>query len=202
MGKRISRITALLAAVLFAFSPAGLRAETPLETVRSSNGKVLDIYASQERVDEETEGKIYAVIDGVTDFAGISDSVTSRFCKKLTAGECEEFNEVFTRLLRLSSIKKLGRYRADGFEYLGEEIDGKSAVVRTIALYGEEKIYLDYSLEEREGSWRIVNYVVDDVDTIRNYRKQFTRLFSRKSFREVIERLEERISSYEGEDGP
>ena len=202
MGKRISRITALLTAALFTFAPAGLRAETPLETVRSSNGKVLDIYASHETVDKETEGKIYSVIDGVTDFAGISDSVTSRFCIKLTAGECEEFNEVFTRLLRLSSIKKLGRYRADGFEYLGEETDGESAVVRTIALYGEEKIYLDYSLEEREGSWRIVNYVVDDVDTIRNYRKQFIRLFSRKSFPEVIERLEERISSYEGEEGP
>lgn len=202
MGKPFSNFSAVLAAALFTFSPAGLRAETPLETVRSSNQKVLDIYASHESVDEETERKIYDVIDGVTDFASISDSVTARFCKKLTAGECEEFNGVFTRLLRLSSIKKLGRYRADGFEYIGEEIDGPSAVVRTIALYGEERIYLDYSLEERSGSWRIVNYVVDDVDTIRNYRKQFTRLFSRKSFEEVIERLEERISSYEGEEGP
>jgi phospholipid transport system substrate-binding protein len=202
MGKLFSNFSAVLAAALLTFAPAGLRAETPRETVRSSNQKVLDIYASHENVDEEAERKIYDVIDGVTDFAGISDSVTSRFCRKLTAGECEEFNRVFTRLLRLSSIKKLGRYRADGFEYLGEEIEGQSAVVRTIALYGEEKIYLDYSLEERNGSWRIVNYVVDDVDTIRNYRKQFTNLFSKKSFEEVIERLEKKISSYEGEEGP
>lgn len=176
------------------------RAENrPLETVRNSNQAVLDIYASEERIGEAAEEKILSIIDGVTDFDGIAGSVTSRFCRKLTEDQCRLFNDVFVRLLRTSSIKKLGRYRADSFDYLEEEIDGGSAVVRTVAHYKDDQVSLDYTLALSDGHWRIVNYVVDDVDTIRNYRKQFKRLFARKSFEQVIERLEDRIASYDRE---
>jgi phospholipid transport system substrate-binding protein len=189
-------VTLALAALLF---PLSAGAETPLETIRVSNDKVLAIYALHETVNAEAERAIYAVIDEVTDFDGIASSVTSRFCRKLTEEQCRLFGEVFVRLLRTSSTKKLGRYRADGFEYHGEEMEGEGAVVRTTAYFGEDNVSLDYYLDRRDGRWVIVNYVVDDVDTIRNYRKQFTRLFSKKSFERVIERLEERIASYEQE---
>lgn len=177
-------------------------AATPREVLEQSNNQVLAIYASSERIDAETESEIYRIIDGVTDYESIAGEVTSRFCQDLTEEECQRFKEVFIRLLRISSIKKLGRYRADSFDYLDEEIDGDKAVVRTVAYYNDEKVALDYVLESRKGMWRIVNYIVDDVDTIRNYRKQFRRLFAKKSYEQVIERLEERIASYEREDSP
>lgn len=191
------RSVALTLALLLLSVTAG--AESALETVKGSNEKVLEIYALHETVDAEGAAAIYEAVDGVTDFESIASSVTSKFCLKLTEEQCRLFEDVFVRLLRTSSTKKLGRYRADRFEYLAEEVEGEGAVVRTTAHFGEEQISLDYSLEKREGGWVIVNYVVDDVDTIRNYRKQFTRLFSKKSFEQVIERLERRIASYEQE---
>jgi hypothetical protein len=45
----------------------------------------------------------------------------------------------------------------------------------------------------------IVNYVVDDIDTIRNYKKQFMRLFAKKTFDQVMERLRKKIADYEKE---
>jgi ABC-type transporter MlaC component len=194
-----SRFGALALALAALMLPLTAGAETPLETVKASNEKVLAIYALHETIDSDSEAAIYLAIDGVTDFESIASSVTSRFCRKLTEEQCRLFGDVFVRLLRTSSIKKLGRYRADGFEYHGEEREGEVAVVRTTAYFGEDHVTLDYSLEKKEGRWVIVNYVVDDVDTIRNYRKQFTRLFSKKSFEQVIERLEKRIASYEQE---
>lgn len=196
MDRRGCRALALIVAAAAFFHAAGADGSTPEESVRSSNSRVLEIYAANESVDGEMEKNIYGIIDGVTDFREIARSVTSRFCQKLTEGQCQQFNEVFLRLLRVSSIKKLGRYRADRFDYLGEEVDGETAVVRTIAHFKDEEVTLDYSLELKEGQWVIVNYVVDDVDTIRNYRKQFTRLFAKKSFDQVIGKLEERIASY------
>ena len=197
MALSISRIAALALAALLLPRLAG--AESPLEVVKASNEKVLAIYALHETIDAEMSAAIYAAIDEVTDFEIIARSVTSRFCRKLTEEQCRLFGDVFVRLLRTSSTKKLGRYRADSFEYHGEEREGEVAVVRTTAHFGEDQVTLDYSLEEKDGRWVIVNYVVDDVDTIRNYRKQFTRLFSKKSFDQVIVRLEERIASYEQE---
>jgi ABC-type transporter MlaC component len=185
-----------LAALLL---PLSAGAKSPLETVKDSNEKVLEIYALHETIDAEMSAAIYAAIDGVTDFESIASSVTSKFCRKLTEEQCRLFGDVFVRLLRTSSTKKLGRYRADRFEYHGEEGEGEVAVVRTTAHFGDDQVTLDYSLEKKGGEWVIVNYVVDDVDTIRNYRKQFTRLFSKKSFEQVIERLKKRIASYDQE---
>ena len=54
-------------------------------------------------------------------------------------------------------------------------------------------------MARRGDTWVIVNYVVDDVDTVRNYRKQFTQLLAMKTFEQVMSQLEKKISSLEKE---
>jgi phospholipid transport system substrate-binding protein len=173
--------------------------QSPLDIIKTSNQEVLDILAGRETIDSETRDKLLKVIDEVTDFTGISRQVTERFCKNLEPEQCETFNEVFQELLRSTSVKKLGRYRADSFEYLREHVEGSTAVVETIARYEEDQIQLNYYLERQEEKWQVVNYVVDDVDTIRNYKKQFIRLFAKNSFDEVMKRLRNKITKNEKE---
>ena len=189
----------LLAALLAAAAPLRAAAPGPQEVIRASNQAVLALLRQHPTVDDATERSLFALIDPVTDFAGMAEAATGSFCAKLTAAECSLFRETFTRLLRVSSIKKLGRYRADSFDYLGEERTAGTAVVRTLAHHKAEKVPLDYQLALRGERWLIVNYVVDEVDTIRNYRKQFTRLFQQESFAQVIDRLRAKIASYEAE---
>jgi ABC-type transporter MlaC component len=171
----------------------------PLEVVKRSNRNVRDILKAQKAVNTQAEAKLLEIISRVTDFETISQRVIRRFCKKLPPQQCETFDRVFQRLLRVSSLKKMGRYRADRFDYLSEDIKEKTAIVKTIAYYKEEKAQLDYYLEFKNEKWMIVNYVVDDIDTVRNYKKQFMRLFAKKTFDQVIERLRKKITDYEKE---
>ena len=60
---------------------------------------------------------------------------------------------------------------------------------------------LDYHMELQQEGWRIINYITDDVDTIRNYRKQFRRLFAENSFQEIMQRLTNKIKELEEEEG-
>lgn len=189
----------LTAALLAAAAVRVNAAAKPMEVIRTSNDAVLAILAKHAVVDAATEQLLFAVIDPITEFDGMADTVLNTFCPKLAAGQCDEIKRTFTRLLRLSSIKKLGRYRADRFDYDGEEITGETAVVRTFAWYKQERIPLDYHLVQRPRGWLIGNYVVDEVDTIRNYRKQFTRLFAQETYAQVHERLLRKISEYEAE---
>ena len=196
----VSRVFALLVVVGTVLTSADGYGGTPLDTVKESNNRVLEIYATGGEVTAETEKRIYDIVDGVTDYDAIAAGATGRICRtKLKEEECSRFKEVFTRLLRVSAIKKLGRYRADSFEYLGEEVNGKEALVRTAANFKEERFMLDYLLGEKEGHWVIVNYIVEDVDTVRNYRKQFARMFAKMSYQKVVEKLEKRILAYEKE---
>ena len=191
--------TALAAVFAAAAARAGLQARSPLEVVRASNQAILDIYAAHASIDDETRKEIDAIMDGVTDFEEISHRTLERLCREISGTECEEFRRTFRELLRISSVKKLGRYRADLFEYLGQEVDGDTAVVKTVAYYEGDGYGLDYSLERIGGRWLIVNYVMDGVDTVRNYQKQFTRLIKRESFAALMARLRKKIEEYESE---
>jgi ABC-type transporter MlaC component len=171
----------------------------PLETVRKSNQAVQSVLGLHDAITDPARVELRGIIDAATDFGTISRRVVESFCKKLTAAECEEFDRTFQELLRASSLRKLGRYRADRFEYLGEEIDGGTAVVRTLAFYEDESIRLDYVMERPSGRWVVVNYLVDEVDTVRNYRKQFLRLFARNDFAGVVGRLKAKIAEIEAE---
>lgn len=188
-----------LVAVLLALGARGAAAATPLEVVKASNDAVLAIYRKHPAVDAAVEKELFAVIDGVTDYAALAAGAIDPFCPKLTAAQCATFKETFTRLLRVSSIRKLGRYRADRFEYGGEEVTGAKAVVRTFAFFKADKVPLDYRMERRDGAWVITNYVVDDIDTVRNYRKQFTQLLAKETFGQLIERLDRKIAALEAE---
>jgi ABC-type transporter MlaC component len=171
----------------------------PLDTVRASNEQVQAVLARYDKIDALAEAELFRIIDGVTGFGAISARVIEPFCPRLSAAECRQFDQTFQRLLRVSSIRKLGRYRADRFEYIGQEVTGESALVRTLAHYQDDRVRLDYELERNAGQWKVVNYILDDVDTIRNYRKQFVRLFARNDFGQIIGRLQKKIAEYEQE---
>lgn len=141
-------------------------AATPLEVVKGTNEAVLSTYSKHRAIDAAVEKELFATIDSVTDYQALAAGAIEPLCPKLTAAQCTSFKEIFTRLLRVSSIKKLGRYRADRFEYGTEQVTGESAVVKSIAIFNEERVPLDYHLARRSDSWVIVNYVVDDVDTV------------------------------------
>jgi len=189
----------VVAALCLGLASRAAAAPAPLEVVKRSNEAVLAIFKKHPVVDAAVEKQLFTAIDAVTDYAALSAAAIDTFCPQLTPAQCVSFKETFTRLLRISSIKKLGRYRADRFEYSGEELTGRTALVRTFAFFKEEKIPLDYQLERRGDSWVIVNYIVDEIDTVRNYRKQFTQLLAKESFDQLIDRLNRKITAFEAE---
>ena len=196
---RVILIRLVVAALCLGLAAQAAAAPTPLEIVKRTNEDVLAIFKKHPVVDAAVEKELFAAIDAVTDYEALSAAAIDSFCQQLTPAQCATFRETFTRLLRISSIKKLGRYRADRFEYAGEEVAGGTALVRTFAFFKEEKIPLDYRMERRGGSWVIVNYIVDEIDTVRNYRKQFTQLLAKESFDQLIARLNRKIAGFEAE---
>ena len=188
-------IIALVASSLPAFSQSA-----PLEVIRQSNEEILALYEDDASGDDPTiNQQVFDVMDRVTSFSTIADEAIEGLCDSAAGDDCDTFKEVFKELLKVSSVNKLGRYRADRFDYVGEDLEADTATVRTIAHYGEDAIELEYYLMPVGDSWVISNYVVDGVDTIRNYRKQFTRMLRVSSVETVIERLRNRIDALEAD---
>lgn len=196
----LSSVAALLLMVSSGAVATGQVADdaSPMGTIKWSNDAVLTILSGQDPLGPEGEGEVYAVMDQVTDFRRMSGAAIDGLCE---AGEdtCDEWKHVFGDLLRIRSIKGVGRYRAERFDYLHEEIDGTEAMVNCLAYYEGEEVTLDYKLERVDDKWFIVNYVVDDVDTARSYRRSFTRLLKKESVGDIIQRLRTRITEIQAE---
>jgi len=194
------RSTDLVALILFVgMSVVGQAAVvTPMELIRTSNDEILAVLRAHDPLDAEGEAKVYEIMDRVTDFTKMSAAAIDGVCQT-DAAKCDEWKTVFGDLLRIRSIKGLGRYRADRFDYLSEEIDGGHAVVNTLAYYEGDEVTLDYELELVEDTWVIVNYVVDDVDTVRSYRRRFEQLQQQETVDEIIKRLRDRIQEFREE---
>lgn len=168
----------------------------PMEVVQQSNEEIRAILDENPvLLQGEAEERVYGIMDSVTDFRRMADDAIGDLCDA-PAEKCDEWNQVFGDLLRIRSIKGLGRYRADRFDYLSEEIDGETAVVNTLAYFEDDEVTLDYELRLTDAEWVIVNYIVDDVDTVRSYNRRFQVLLREESVDDVIQRLRESIARH------
>ncbi len=184
----------IIVAVLLVAMDGFLYGLSPLNVIKQSNRKVLRITKGKDKLNDAQQKKMMQIIDEITAFSEMAKNVTKWF--KHTPTQTALFHKTFKELLRVSSLKKAGRYRADRFSYQSVQVTGRKAIVKTIAYYNRDKVYIDYELTLIMGAWKITNYVIDDISTLRNYRKQFQRLFKVKSFQAVISRLESRINYY------
>lgn len=191
----ISLLVLTLSGVAIADGQAAGSIAPPMEVVRTSNEAIQVILDEHDPLDAEGEARVYEVMDRVTDFDAMSNSAINGVCEDsgIPEDKCGEWKAVFSDLLRIRSIKGVGRYRADRFDYLNEETDGEQAVVNTLAYYEGDEVTLDYELARTDEKWVIVNYVVDDVDTVRSYNRRFKRLLRNETVDDVIARLQARI---------
>lgn len=189
----------LLAAILAAPpAVAALPEAAALEEISRSNREVMAILAEKPDLNADMERRIDSVLDRVTDFAAMSDAAGAGFTDGVNEAQHERFHRAFRTLLRNSALRRMGRYRADRVEYGEATSDGPLARVPTTAWYGGDQVAIDYTLQlGADNRWRIVNYTVDGVDTIRNYRRQFARILRSENFEQLVERLERRAAEPE-----
>jgi len=170
-------------------------AQSPLQVIKESNRKVMDILKGSDKASREIDARIGVALDEITSFPKISRSIIDQFRGRLTPAQFEELDGVLQEVLRASLVRKLKRLEVDRLVYVVESVHGGSALVRTAAYYEGEKYDLDYWLELADGRWIIVNYVFDDVDAVDNYRQQLAELFAKDPFGKIIARLKKKISA-------
>ena len=99
-GKRFFPFYTALVFVAALLLPAasGAAGTAPMDVVRESNESGLEIYRTTDTVDAAVEERIFAVIDGVTDYETLAAAATERSCRDLTDEQSRQLN---ARLLRL-----------------------------------------------------------------------------------------------------
>ena len=117
--------------------------------------------------------------------------------KSRTDKEREKFTGLFKRLLENSYATKIENYKDEKINYVGEQIKGKYALVKTQIVRNDGTIDVDYKLIKEEGKWMVYDFVIEEVSLIRNYRSQFSKIIKTESYDALVSKLSKKINSLE-----
>ena len=117
--------------------------------------------------------------------------------KSRTDKEREEFTGLFKRLLENSYATKIENYQDEKINYVGEQIKGKYALVKTQIVRNDGTIDVDYKLIKEEGKWMVYDFVIEEVSLIRNYRSQFSKIIKTESYNALVSKLSKKINDLE-----
>ena len=87
-------------------------------------------------------------------------------------------------------------------EYRGEEINGNDAKVSTVVKVRTRAkstdMDIDYKLHKVADRWMVYDVVTDDVSMVNNYRSQFHKIITEKSFDELKARIAKTVAYLNG----
>jgi phospholipid transport system substrate-binding protein len=191
---RVSVVTALaaLGAVLGPPAPAG--AGTPTEQLRGQIDRVVKVLEDPELKKEsralDRRKAVRKIAEEIFDFGETAKRALARHWQARTPAEREEFVALFTDLLERSYIGKIELFNGERISYVGEQVEGDQAVVRTkvITKQGTE-IPVDYRMLRRGDRWLVYDVVIEGVSLVANYRTQFNKIIQTSSYQELVKKM-------------
>lgn len=117
--------------------------------------------------------------------------------KARTEKERKEFTGLFKRLLENSYASKIENYQDETINYVGEQVKGNYALVKTQIVRKDGTIDVDYKLINEEGKWTVYDFVIEEVSLVRNYRSQFSKIIKTESYGALVSKLSKKINDLE-----
>ena len=117
--------------------------------------------------------------------------------RDLSDKERKEFTRLFKKLLENSYASKIENYRNETINYMGEQVKGKYALVKTQIVRKDGVIDVDYKMLKENGQWLVYDFVIEGVSLIRNYRSQFSKIISTESYPVLVSKLRKKVEDLE-----
>ncbi len=139
--------------------------------------------------------KLREIFRGRFDYREMGKRSLGKHWKKINAAERDEFSDLFARLIEARYITKIEAYTDEKINYGGERAVKNKVQVNTdlITKQGTE-IPINYKLlKNKAGKWVIYDVVIEGIGLVRNYRTNFGKFLSRKSFADLVADLKSKV---------
>jgi len=147
----------------------------------------------------EQRRRVSDVLAEMLDFRSMAEGALGKAWQEHDEAARAEFVTAFERLVRANWMKTVDVYRSDGVEYIDETLDGDTGRVTTTIATAESLTEVDYRFLRAEAVWRIVDYAIDGVSAVRNYRAQFRKILKKETWETLLERIRSRAETLETE---
>ena len=142
---------------------------------------------------KERRAAVRKVADDIFDFGETARRSLGRHWAARTPEERDEFVKLFGDLLERSYISKIELYGGEKIHYVGDKIDGDTALVssKLLTKTGSE-VPIEYRMLKKAERWLVYDVVIEGVSLVANYRTQFNKIIQTSSFQELVKKMKTR----------
>ena len=191
---------ALVLSSILAFIPrASSGADSPRTVVELNSQKVLAILNSGDSDDEKIkhlEQLAYTAID----FDTVCRLVLAKYWKQFTPEQRQQFVDEFKRALTVSYGRRIGQFGQEKVVILGERQEPLGDVTVQSHIVGGKAgdIKVDYRLRQKDGTWYVIDVIVEGVSIVSSYRTQFQEIIGQGGPDRLLAELHQKNASGEG----
>jgi phospholipid transport system substrate-binding protein len=197
---RLPRVAVVALAVSALAAAPGAASSGPLVDALKARQARIDsiLQAHPGALDAGARGSLEEALAGAIDFAAMGQAAFAEWGAR-SAEERKQYSAAFEKLIRRSLMRRVNIYRIEGVDYRSEAIQGGRGRVDTLVRAKEATTEVSWEFVRTPSGWRVSDYSIDGVSTVRNYRRQFAKLLETKGFEGMLERINARAAAIEGE---
>jgi len=188
-------VAGLAALVLGAPAARAAGDAAPRAVVEQVTTAALAVLRDKSLGSEEKRKRLEDIVIAHTDFATLSRLVLARNWGRFSEAQQREFMEQFRRHLALTYGRNVESYHDETVDITGarQEPGGDWTVQTKIVRGGPDDILVDYRLRSQpDGGWKIIDFVIERVSLVANYRSEFQEIMSHGGPEELLRLLAEK----------
>jgi phospholipid transport system substrate-binding protein len=190
ISRTVSALLAVLAATGLAVAAAG-----PRDVVRTLADQVLAVLKNKSLSSAQKREQIETIADRGVDFATLSKLVLARNLSRFSAAEQVQFQNEFRRHLSVTYGDSVDSYKNEDVQIIADREEARGDVTVKTKITrggGGDDILVDYRLRQVNGEWKIIDFVVEGVSLVANFRSQFQDLLANQTPAQLIALIREK----------
>jgi phospholipid transport system substrate-binding protein len=184
----------VLLCVGFVAAGSAFADDAPKAVVEKLTNDVLGVLADRSAPTDERRHRIEQLVYEDVDFETLCRLVLGRHWSEFTPAQQADFVTEFKKHLSLTYGRNLDSYRNERVAFVGDREEARGDwVVRTkIVRGGPDDVQVDYRLRKTNGRWKIIDFIIEQVSLVANYRSQFQAILSGRSPEDLIRMIREK----------
>jgi len=193
----LTRIVLACSLLVVPLAARDATAGPPTDQLRGQVDRVLKLLddPALKAADKAKERRVAVrkVADEIFDFGETARRSLGRHWAARTPQERDEFVKLFGDLLERSYISKIELYGGEKIQYVGDKIEGDTALVssKLLTKTGSE-VPIEYRMLKKGERWLVYDVVIEGVSLVANYRTQFNKIIQTSSFQELVKKMKTR----------
>jgi phospholipid transport system substrate-binding protein len=202
--KTVDRFYILLC-VFVLLTGCGARAtQSPEQVVAQTAQSMIDALTENKTKLKDEPRIVYDLINTIVlphfDVDYVVRLILGKYWRQATPEQRRRFSEAFQTLMMDSYAKSLLEYSGEKVQVLpvaGKLVEGRTVVVHSLLHTADTPpIEVNYRMRKKEGDWKVIDFTVEGVSLILNYKHSFAEQIQGEGLEALIDSIERKNAEF------